>query len=271
MIINSSTRYHSMNCNNMKIHKVSWVILFGGAGREQNIFSMIAEGINVSLVLVPRKRSEKLNHSVVAIRKRGILVRETGKRELSTELDGLKNHGLLSIGFPYLIPKRIYSKHPVALNIHPTLLPKYRGPTSGAYILINGDTLSGSTVHLIDEEVDAGAIVSQSKVELSPFDTLRSMQRKVYDSEPSLIARAIHNLEQGLDLETQDETNASIYSQIRTPSDSEIDPTKPLLELINEIRACDVDYFPAFFIYEGHKLNIKLWREDKGGDHKESL
>ena len=163
------------------------------------------------------------------------------------------------------------SKHPIALNIHPTRLPKYRGPASGAYILINGDSISGSTVHLMDKKADAGAIIIQNSVELTPFDTLRSMQSKVYRAEPSLIVEALEKLEHGQNLEIQNEDEASSYPKIRKPADSIIDPNQPLLKLINEIRACDAEDFPAYFIYHGQKINIKLWRDEKGTDHEDSL
>jgi methionyl-tRNA formyltransferase len=158
-----------------------------------------------------------------------------------------------------------------ALNIHPTLLPKYRGPTTGAYILINNESESGSTIHFLEEEADKGDIVLQSRVVLNPFDTPRSLQRKVYETEPSLIIDALHNLDLGAIPYQQDEGIATSYPKKRKPEDSKIDPTKSLLDLFNEIRACDPLDYPAYFEYLGQKVCIKLWRPEKSEEQNDEI
>ena len=178
---------------------------------------------------------------------------------------------LLSIGFPYIIPKEIYNRHPIALNIHPTLLPHYRGPTTGAYIIMNNEKFSGSTIHLMNEKVDSGPIISQFKISLTSFDTIRSMQRKVYDAEPFLLLDAIKRLDQGFKPQPQNEFKATYYSKKRLPKDSQINPEKTLNQLFNEIRACDPDDFPAFFFYEGQKVCIRLWRPEKSKDEDDMI
>lgn len=248
-----------------------WVVLFGGVGRQGVIERLVAEGVDVRVVLVPSIQSQRLKESVSRIAKLGLKIIEIKRDELQYVLDSEQDCLLLTVGFPYIIPKFIYSRHKIALNIHPTLLPKYRGPTSGAYILINNETESGSTVHFLEEEPDKGDIVLQSHVDLTPFDTVRSLQRKVYEQEPSLIIEALHNLDLGKPKTIQDEAVSSTYPKKRTPLDSEIDPTKPLLELFNVIRASDSEEFPAFFYHHGVKVYIKLWREAKPADELDLL
>ena len=248
-----------------------WVVLFGGAGREGVIERLVTEGINVRLIIVPANQSQKLRNSVTRLSNLGIQIKEISRDELSVSLSAQQKCLLLSVGFPFMIPKSIYSRHKIALNIHPTLLPKYRGPTTGAYVLINNERESGSTVHFLEEEADKGDIVLQSHVALSPFDTLRSLQRKVYEKEPSLIIEALRNLDLGKIPYHQDEAAATSYPKKRKPEDSEIDPTKPLLELFNEIRASDPEDFPAFFYLNEQKVCVKLWRENKPADSEDEL
>lgn len=250
------------------MHDCRWVVFFGGAGREKVVVRMLQEGVNVDRVIIPFRRSEKLNISIDVLRKMGVEVIEISKSDLTDVPlvlgeEGLGCRCLLSVGFPYLIPEEVFSVFRVAWNIHPTLLPAYRGPTSGAYVLINGEEYSGSTVHVMEREADAGAIVAQKSVPLSPFDTIRSMQRKVYAIEPDLIMEAMDNVRRGKPLIPQDESKASNYPHSRTPEDSVLDPSKSLLELVDYIRACDVDEYPAYFFYHGEKVYIRLWREDK--------
>lgn len=255
----------------MKCTEQPWVVLFGGAGREGVIERLFTEGIDVRLVLVPTNLSQRLKSSVVRLTSLGLQIKEISREGLSDALRAQQETCLLSVGFPYIIPKSIYSRHKVALNIHPTLLPKYRGPTTGAYILINNETESGSTVHFLEEEADKGDVVLQSRVALSPFDTLRSLQRKVYEKEPSLIIEALRNLDLGLVPYPQNEEFATNYPKKRKPEDSEIDPKKPLIELFNQIRASDPDDFPAFFYLNGEKVCIKLWRQKKPIDSEDEI
>lgn len=255
----------------MKYAEQPWVVLFGGAGREGVIERLFIEGIDVRLVLVPVNQSRRLKDSVARLINLGLQIKEISRDELSHALNDQQECHLLSVGFPYIIPKSIYSRHKVALNIHPTLLPKYRGPTTGAYILINNESESGSTVHFLEEEADKGDVVLQSHVALTPFDTLRSLQRKVYETEPALIIEALRNLDFGKTPYHQDEAISTSYPKKRKPEDSEIDPSKPLVELINEIRSSDPEDFPAFFYYHGQKVCVKLWREAKTTDTLDEL
>ena len=98
----------------------------------------------------------------------------------------------------------------------------------------------------MESKVDAGDIILQSKVKITKFDTLKSLQSKVYKTEPKLILDAIKKLDSGDPYTKQNENDASIFPK-RTPEDSEIDPNKTILELYDDIRACDPDNFPAFF------------------------
>ena len=255
----------------MKYTEQPWVVLFGGAGREEIIKLMLCEGIHISIVLAPKNQSKKLEGSIAAIRNLGVTLKTVGKNELLQALSKYQKGNMLSVGYPYIIPKSIYAQYRVALNVHPTLLPKYRGPTTGAYILINNETESGSTVHFLSEEADKGDIVLQSYVPLTPFDTLRSLQRKVYGKEPALVVKAMRSLDDGIIPTHQNEALATSYPKVRKPEDSEINPNKSLLELFNEIRATDPKEFPAFFYYHGAKVNVKFWRDSKLADSEGEL
>ncbi len=227
---------------------------------------MIESDIDISSVLVPTNRSKRLQDSTEFLIANKIKVIECNKKNISSQIKKTKADCLLSIGFPYIINENVLTAFKYAINIHPTLLPKYRGPTSGAYILINNEQESGSTVHHMTREMDKGDIIAQSIVNLTPFDTIKSMQRKVYAREPDLIVKAIQKLILGHEAIPQNEANASEYQKRRRPEDSQINPNTPLIDLVNNIRACDEEKFPAFFMYKGHKVCIKLWRPDKRAD-----
>ena len=255
------------------IRERPFLILFGGQGREGIVLQLLESGYRISAAVVPAHPSPKLQRSVERIRKVNIDVLECQKSNLGHALRQFAGHNLLSVGFPFLLSQEMLGLFPLCLNVHPTLLPRYRGPASGAYILINHEHESGSTVHLIDGGMDTGPIVLQYRVPLTPFDTIRSLQRKVYSIEPKLVADALVALDTpGFALVPQDETQATAYHEKRRPKDSEIDPHKSVLELFDFIRACDPDEFPAFFFAAGQRVCIRLWRpEREPGDDNDML
>ncbi len=255
----------------MTIFKQKWVVLFGGAGREICVERMFEAGIKIELVVVPVHRSKKLEAAVQSLRKLPISIIEIDRDGLSDLIRPYSGLALLSIGYPHILSEDLLNSFEPAVNLHPTLLPKYRGPTTGAYVLINGESATGSTVHIMTKRVDQGPIVRQNHIEISPFDTIISLRRKVYKEEPKLLLLAIQDIENGIQPTPQDENAATEFPNRRFPSDSEIDPRQSLLDLMNQIRACDPEDFPAFFFYHGEKVNVTLCRQNKPTNDSEMI
>ena len=166
---------------------------------------------------------------------------------------------LLSVGYRFIIPAVVFEKFKYAVNIHPTLLPKYKGAYSGYAIIENGEEETGVTAHLIDEGIDTGDVIQQINIPLTKFDTTKVMSEKVSKVEPIFVADIVKNILKG-DLKTKKQLSNSdiIYSKKRRLEDSRIDETKPLIDLYNKIRSCDQERFPAYFELDGKKVKIKL-------------
>ena len=177
---------------------------------------------------------------------------------------------LLSIGWHRVFKPEFIQQVPLIVNIHPSLLPKYRGWALN-WALVNGDNEHGLTAHIVDQGVDTGPILLQRKISLSKFDTYRSLLRKLIEAHLGFLPEVLQKLKSGeLVLLPQDENTASAPPR-RTPKDSEIDPSKPLTELYDSIRASDPDAFPAYFFIEGQKVCIKLWRSEKPNGEEDML
>jgi len=177
---------------------------------------------------------------------------------------------LLSVGWHRIFKSDIIREAPLIVNIHPSLLPKYRGWALN-WALVNGDTEHGLTAHIVDEGVDTGPILLQRKISLNKFDTYRSLLRKLIGAHLGFLPEVLQKLKTGeLVSLPQDENTASAPPR-RTPKDSEIDPSKSLLELYDVIRASDPDAFPAHFYIEGQKVCIKLWRSEKPADQEDMI
>jgi len=80
------------------------------------------------------------------------------------------------------------------LNIHPSLLPKYKGLNTHDRVIQNKEKYSGCTVHLVNSKLDSGKIILQKKVKLSKNETPTSLQKKILKYEHILYPRAINKL-----------------------------------------------------------------------------
>ena len=77
------------------------------------------------------------------------------------------------------------------LNIHPSLLPKYKGLNTHQRVLSNNEKYSGCTVHFVNSKLDSGKIILQKKVKITKNETKKSLAKKVLEQEHKLYPRAI--------------------------------------------------------------------------------
>ena len=77
------------------------------------------------------------------------------------------------------------------LNIHPSLLPKYKGLNTHEKAIENKDKYSGCTVHFVNSKLDSGKIISQKKVKINKFDTPKKLAKKILIQEHKLYPAAI--------------------------------------------------------------------------------
>ena len=80
------------------------------------------------------------------------------------------------------------------INVHPSLLPKYKGLNAVQQALDSGDEVTGCTVHYVTEELDSGEIILQSEVPILPEDTLESLTKVIQQREYDILPRAIDNV-----------------------------------------------------------------------------
>lgn len=249
-------------------------VFFTGSDQSAVLESLVRAGEHVVGVFLPSKsRNEARVAPVIDTADRlGIRVFRPKRSEIAAALAALTPELLVAYGYPYVLSEDALGIPRYAINIHPSLLPKYRGPNIEWHIIASGDTESGVTVHVMDQGVDTGPIVYQERIQLSPFETIRSYARKVEAVVPAALGKALERLrETGFVPTPQDEALASQFPDFRTPEDSRIDPQQPLIRLFHEIKACDPDRFPAFFEFEGEKVGVKLFRLNKPADRADEI
>ena len=98
-------------------------------------------------------------------------------------------------GFMRILSKKFikdFSK-PI-LNIHPSLLPKYKGLNTHYKVIKNREKFSGATVHIVNEKLDAGKIIIQEKVRILKSDIVKTLEKKVLKIEHKIYPKAIIKL-----------------------------------------------------------------------------
>ena len=111
---------------------------------------------------------------------------------ISTALDNLNVDLVCLAGYMRILPKTVTDRWTGRmLNIHPSLLPKHRGLHAQAQALKVGDTRAGATVHLVNEDVDAGEILSQEHVDVLPDDTVDTLSTRILAVEHVIYPKAV--------------------------------------------------------------------------------
>jgi methionyl-tRNA formyltransferase len=246
--------------NSHKIH------FFTGYDKSELLKSLLAAGVIITHVVVPTyAKFLSATRAVTELAQQyQIEVVKVSTSDWSQIADLLVADSiLLSARFPLKIPRLIFGRYRYALNVHPTLLPKYRGRYL-EQILIAGDNESGVTLHLVDDEYDNGAIVHQVRFPVGNFDTVSSLLRKVSGVESSLVLEGLAlMLDPTFRPTPQNEAEASSFFEKRTPDNSFIPNTASLLEALKVVRASNSVTHPAFTLIDGEKVIIEMRRPNK--------
>ena len=240
--------------------------LFTGYDKSELLRLLTQRGHEVTAVVVPQaaKYRKHLDAFVGTADGLGIPVSEARPRDMvgAVTVDH-QDTTLASVGFPLILAPEIFSRYRHAVNFHPTLLPRHRGKYLN-YVLLEEDEKTGITAHLIDEGVDTGPIIAQQEMEVSPFDTIRSIKRKTLEMESDFVLDVLGRLEDAVSKAvSQDESLATLHLEPRSPADSELDASRPLLELLPIIRASDPELYPAHFWLHGQQVIVSLNRENR--------
>lgn len=153
-----------------------------------------------------------------------------------------------------------------AFNLHGSLLPRYRGRAPANWVLVNGESETGVTLHRMVKRPDAGAIVAQQRVAIAAEDTALSLHGKLREASRELLGKTLPALLKGDVQETaQDESQASYFGR-RTPADGQIDWNRPATELHNLVRAVTQPYPGAFAPVGDRKLIVWASKVVAGND-----
>jgi methionyl-tRNA formyltransferase len=143
-----------------------------------------------------------------------------------------------------------------AINLHGSLLPKYRGRAPVNWVLVNGETHTGVTLHYMIEQADAGDIVAQRVVPIAFEDTALTLFEKVAQAALELFRETFPLIKAGHAPRTPQDPAQATYFGGRTPADGRLDWRRAALGLYNLVRAVTTPYPGAFTSCRGKKLYV---------------
>ena len=147
-----------------------------------------------------------------------------------------------------------------ALNMHGSLLPKYRGRAPVNWAIVHGERHTGATLHYMTDKPDAGDIVAQQTVPILPDDTAHQVMRKVAVAAEIALDAALPPLIDGTAPRIRQDLTQSSYFTGRTPEDGRIDWSKSARQIHNLVRAVAPPYPGAFTMIGGVPARILATR-----------
>jgi methionyl-tRNA formyltransferase len=162
-------------------------------------------------------------------------------RGLISKLKSLDPDFLVLASYSKIIPKEILSiPKKGAVNIHPSLLPKYRGPSPVQAAILNGETRTGITIMKMVEKVDVGGILASARLRISSKDTAVSLSDKLATLASKLILHVLHLAYHNKIKSKPQNHKKAIYTKMLLKEDGYINWKKPPKNLERMIRA----YYP---------------------------
>ena len=223
---------------------------------------LLANGIDIAALFTHEDdpAEEKWFLSVRALaEKNSIPVRTPEKlgEEDARFIRALQPDLIFSFSYRLVIPGAILELAPLgAFNIHGALLPRYRGRACVNWAVLNGETLTGVTLHHMVGRVDEGRVVDQESVPIGPDDTAHDVFKKMIPAARTVLKRSLPAILEGTARGREQDESLATYFGRRRPEDGQIDWSKPARGVYDLVRALTHPFPGAFTHVSGRKLFI---------------
>ena len=225
--------------------------------------ALLAHGFEVAAVLTHRDdpREEIWWDSLAArAEARSVPVRfieEAGDPAVRDLVAGHAPDFLFSCYYRFMIPPAVLALAPRgAFNLHGSLLPRYRGRAPVNWVLVEGQTETGVSLHHMAEKPDAGDLVDQERVAIDPLDTAFTLYGKLERAAQRLLDRALPALAAGTAKAVPLDLSQGCYRGGRRPADGRIDWSWSARRIYDLVRAVTHPYPGAFTTLRGRRLLV---------------
>lgn len=177
-------------------------------------------------------------------------------QEFRSALEGIGPRAIIVVGYGRIIPDWMLALPPLGnINLHASLLPKYRGAAPIQWAIANGETLTGNTTMRIDAGLDTGDILLQQEEPIAPDDTALTLAPRLAAKGAALMVETLRGLEaHTITPHPQDSSQASL-APILKKEDGQIDFRRTAQDIYNRLRGFQ-PWPGAFTIFRGKKLSI---------------
>ena len=180
-------------------NKIKTAVFISGTGSNLNSlikFSKLKKSpITINIIISNNSKSKGLNFGKIYKIKKKIFnfkKNTSPEKEILIELQKNKINLICLAGFMKILSKNFINNfNGKILNIHPSLLPKYKGLNTHERAIKNKDNYSGCTVHFVNSKLDSGKIINQKKVKINKKDTPKTLAKKILAQEHKLYPKAI--------------------------------------------------------------------------------
>ena len=173
-----------------------------------------------------------------------------------TKLKSCRPETMLVAGFGQMLKKAVLEiPGKGVFNIHPSLLPKYRGAAPVEHAILNREQETGVTIISVTRRMDAGPILSQEKVKIRPDEDTPGLSQRLAEIGAELAADSLKQVENGTAALSPQAENAATYAAKITKGDGLIDWNKDAAEITAKVRAF-IRWPRAYTFYNGREIII---------------
>ena len=170
---------------------------------------------------------------------------ETFRDGKGTELlRTLRPELLIAVAYGRLLPEDFLSMAPLgSINLHGSLLPRYRGAAPIHWAVLNGDAVTGVTVQYMAKEMDAGDVISRRETSIGEFETSGQLFDRLMALGAELLVDTVHEIAAGTAGRTPQDPSLATYTKMLDKSMSPVDWTKTPRQIVKQI--CGLDPWPV--------------------------
>lgn len=176
--------------------------------------------------------------------------------EFRAQLTALKPDAIIVVGYGRIIPQWMLDLPPLGnINLHASLLPKYRGAAPIQWSIASGETVTGVTTMRIDAGLDTGDILLQKELPIAPDDTSETLAPPLASIGADLVVDTLRRFEAGTIHPRQQDDSQSSLAPILNKEDGQIDFSRRADEILNRLRGFQ-PWPGAYTKFRGKNLQV---------------
>jgi methionyl-tRNA formyltransferase len=197
-----------------------------------------------------------------AARELGIELHQTAsvnEPESRAALADARPEAVAVCAFGQLIKEPLLSEHTM-LNVHPSLIPRWRGAAPIERTLMAGDERTGMTIMRVTEGLDSGPVAMQEEIPVKPEEGFESLAGRLAALGGELLVASLDRLAEGSLEFTEQSEQLATYAEKITPEERRLDPGRPATELARTVRALNPHVGTHLELADGIRLGVRAAR-----------